>query len=642
MADDERLSDDALEMAAQLFPDTNERLDLNTATAEELEALGIFTHIQIYDLLERRRMLSGFFSEHELVCIRGINDDDVEKMLNFIYIDPNSYKEKLPMKWRQNCTVRLKRTFPKAAGYIPKNDTTSAAYKGSPFQSLLRVDGKFGQNFVYGLVAESDPGEPMFSNGISTTDFTSAYIGYKSDKTIVRQAVIGHYVVQLGQGLGFWTGFARDGSTTQSSICRRATGLRPTLSASESGYLRGGAILLGGNHLRALLFGSTTDGDATVKYDADSTAYFSTFDTDGYHRTASELAKRNNLTQNIFGVYLGRVSDQMRAHIGANTWHGSMPIKPDGQLYRLAMPDCQRLTTIHTDYQLHFDNVFLYGEAAWQSTNTLAVMQAIDVRGGRGNYVTIGYRNFGKRYYPIAQSPFSVASKPGGESGFYAAAQLEPTGKLNVQLMVNTYSNSWLLYSKPFLTDGYKLRLTSTYQFSHTSSLMLKIRYENKEVASNSSSRHVSETHKTNIRAQWTNSPTDMLKFKTAIEKVHINEADTPADNGFWMSQEVDFTFKHPSITVALLLAHFDTDDYNSRIYVYLPDVLYSMSMPSYYGRGALALARVKWNISKHVTAWFWANYVNYLDRDYISSGNNKLNSSHRLDAKVQLRVKLW
>ena len=84
----------------------------------------------------------------------------------------------------------------------------------------------------------------------------------------------------------------------------------------------------------------------------------------------------------------------------------------------------------------------------------------------------------------------------------------------------------------------------------------------------------------------------------------------------------------------------FDTESYFSRIYNYEYDVLYSFSIPSFFGRGIRTYLNVRWDIGKHVDLWFKYALTSYRDRETISSGLNEIDGNKKSDLRIQLRLK--
>lgn len=642
MATDGVLTEDFTEDASELISLTEDKLDINTATLEQLRKLFFLSEQQIETIVSHRDRLGPYMSDVELLTLPSFRRKDVMRLLHFAEVIPTNKKVKRYSKAKLNIIARAQRTFPKMKGFIAKNDTTPAAFLGSEYKTLLRISGTIGEDWKGGIVAESDAGEPMFSHGITATDFLSGYASYTPRDKFIRKAILGHYSARYGQGLGLWTGFSADMSSVQSSIMRNGTGVSGNLSASESGYLRGAAIALGNTDWRFDLYGSHTDNDVSVVTLVDTTderSYASTIQTDGYHRTASELAGRNNFQQMLFGGYVQRTMMRTNIGLGYNHWQGSMPLGNKGELYKLYYPSGKTLGTAHADYKLRQGQVALYGELAYQTTGAWAGMQGIDINLNGGS-LTIAYRNFSNKYYAINQNPFSKSGNPSGETGLYLGMVFTPLSHLEVLANVNVYRNRWLQYQKPAPTHGYKARATFNYNIDRRNTLSLKIRHDNYEDSDLDNRTQIEDTKRTGVKFTWATAPNASLKFKTTIEDVRYRQDNRKSD-GFWASEDVTVKIHEDKASISFQLAHFDTDDYYSRIYATQPDVLYSMTMPSYSGRGVATIGNGHVELTDFLDMWLWGSYVRYYDRESIGSSYNTIDSRHKIDVKLQFRVKL-
>ena len=54
------------------------------------------------------------------------------------------------------------------------------------------------------------------------------------------------------------------------------------------------------------------------------------------------------------------------------------------------------------------------------------------------------------------------------------------------------------------------------------------------------------------------------------------------------------FSFRRPGLSGNIAATIFETDNYDTRVYLYEPDLLYSFSLPAYYGKG------LHYNINLH------------------------------------------
>src|SRR5690606_26751304 len=107
---------------------------------------------------------------------------------------------------------------------------------------------------------------------------------------------------------------------------------------------------------------------------------------------------------------------------------------------------------------------------------------------------------------------------------------------------------------------------------------------------------------------------------------------------GFVLAQDVNFSIWRLKISSRVAL--FDTEDYDNRQYVYERDVLYSFSIPAYYGRGIRNYIMVQYTASKSLS--FWARYARtqYKDKDTIGSGLEEIHGNQKTDVKFQIRYR--
>lgn len=625
------------EEAANLISLTEDKLDLNTVTFEELGQLFFLKEYQRDNIIYQRERFGPYYSELELLTIPGISAGDAERILAFAQIKPQTAKAEKTRKSKFTLLARVQRTYPNANGFTAKNDTTDAPFLGSPYKTLVRIKGNVKSFLGYGLIAESDAGEPMFSHGISTFDFLSGYISITPQKKALRSVILGNYTARFGQGLGLWTGASYDVSSVQSSVTKYGNRLKPSTSANEYDYLRGIAIELGTESTKIDAFYSETDNDASLLLDNDSAYYTTTIQTSGLHRTATEIKNRNTLQQRLYGAVFTHDNTKHHISVGYNQWHSSIKIDGKGELYRLFTPRESTIGTVHADYRYYIKKVMLYGEGIYQTTQAIAGVQGIDIELGN-NTLTIAYRYFDKKYYNHCQHPFSRATHPGGESGAYIGIQITPLSDTDVLANVNVFRNKWLQYLKPSPTNGYKARVNITHKINDTNDIALRIRHEKYEESFIRDRTVVAPTTRNDYRLTWTSKPNEHLRFTTTVETTYYGQTDYHS-KGFWGSELMTITLK--KATCSILLAHFDTDDYNSRVYHSLPDVASSMSIPAFSGKGAITVANIKWTPSKHFDFWIWGGRTKYYDRKTIGTSHNEVDSSKKTEIKVQLRIRV-
>ncbi|MDT3387506.1 MAG: helix-hairpin-helix domain-containing protein, partial [Bacteroidota bacterium] len=107
---------------------------------------------------------------------------------------------------------------------------------------------------------------------------------------------------------------------------------------------------------------------------------------------------------------------------------------------------------------------------------------------------------------------------------------------------------------------------------------------------------------------------------------------------GFMVSQFASYRIGLLRLQAAV--GYFDTDDYNSRVYIYEPSVLYNFSFPSFYGNGIRCSMNARADLGKRLMVIAKLGITHYFDRSSISSGLQEISSKGMTDLELQVRWK--
>ena len=84
-------------------------------------------------------------------------------------------------------------------------------------------------------------------------------------------------------------------------------------------------------------------------------------------------------------------------------------------------------------------------------------------------------------------------------------------------------------------------------------------------------------------------------------------------------------------------LQYFETDGYDSRLYAYENDVLYSFSIPVFYDKGYRYYLNVNYDVNKRLSCWFrWAQTI-FKDKTTVGSGLDEIKGNKRTEVKFQV-----
>ena len=136
----------------------------------------------------------------------------------------------------------------------------------------------------------------------------------------------------------------------------------------------------------------------------------------------------------------------------------------------------------------------------------------------------------------------------------------------------------------------------------------------------------------------------ETLNLKTQVDAARVTYKQT--DTGYAVSQMATFSPAPSSgatsrFSLHASITYFNSDAYNSRLYVYERSPLYSFYSPSFYGEGIRYTFMAKANVLKRLAVTAKIGITNYFDRSTIGSDNQMIDASSQTDLDLQLKWKI-
>ncbi len=128
--------------------------------------------------------------------------------------------------------------------------------------------------------------------------------------------------------------------------------------------------------------------------------------------------------------------------------------------------------------------------------------------------------------------------------------------------------------------------------------LSLNIRYEMLDADKAQGIPQIEEMENRCLKGQVKYSPVERLSFLTRID---YKTVPSSGSTGMLFLQDMAYTFRQLPATLILRYCLFNTDDWDSRLYTYENDLLYSFCIPALSGRGTRSYLLFKWDIGKRV-----------------------------------------
>lgn len=645
---------DLTDVTASLNYYLDHPLNLNSATREQLQELGLLTDVQINDLLLHRKLFGKFISVYELQVLKYWDLSVIQLVLPFIRIDDKldqvhlSLKEAL--KYGKFEVFLRYQTIPEPkAGYerVPDSvlQTSNKYYYGNADRYYARFRYSYRTNISIGVTAEKDPGEQFFrgaqKNGF---DFYSAHAYYKGGKYL-RGVAVGDFQVQLGQAVNFWSGYAFNKTADVTNIKKNAQALRPYTSVDESRFMRGVGIDLGYKNWGLTLFGSQKRVDGSVVSDSllDEFEFVSSINLSGLHRTNSEIERKHTLTERILGSNLRYQKGGFQAGVAAISQGYTRPFSRDTFPYSQFDFRGKQLTSISADYSYVWRNMNFFGEVSRaHEQKDVALLQGLIVALDSRASLSLMYRNYGKAYHTFYNNAFSEGSRTQNENGIYMGLRVKLGSMWTLNTYYDVFQSKWLKYQVDAPSTGHEFLIQPSFKPSKQLEIYARFRQQLRQKNSRNSDGTITaieDVFQRNYRLNLSYQVSEAVTLKSRIEYVTIHRASNTPEQGMLFTQDIVVRPKSSPIDLAFRYALFDTDSYDSRLYSFESNALYVFSVPAYYYQGSRAYLMVRYTFLRKFDLWVrYGNFI-YSNRTSLSSGSEEITGNRKSDITVQLRM---
>jgi hypothetical protein len=647
-SEDAETEDDAF--LQQLKDYQRNPINVNYADEAELKNLRILSPIQIKNLLQYRSSLGLLISFYELQAIPSWDISTIQKVRPYIAVSKEinileSIKDRLH-NGEHSILARVTQTLEKSKGYSITPTAGKNYYPGSPQRLLLRYRYNYKNLLQYGIVGEKDQGEEFFKGSQKQGfDFYSAHI-FLRKVGIIKSLAVGDYTVNMGQGLTQWMSLAFKKGPDVLSTKREAEVLRPYNSAGEIFFHRGLGITLAKNTWQATAFASYKKTDANFAAgDTTNTQddFVSSLQTSGFHRTTSEVADKGTQNQLAFG---GNFSYNLKdIHVGINAIQYSLkyPLQKSVEPYNLYALNGKNFGNYSVDYSYTFQNLHFYGEAAFSSKKYPAFINGLLVSVANNVDMSFVYRNISKGYQSLYSNAFTESSTPTNEKGFFSGINIKPTNAWTINAYVDFYKFPWLKYRINSPTTGTDYLVQINYKPNKIFEIYARFKAESKSINYNPQSLTLSPVipqPRKSFRTQFSYKVSPDFTCRSRVEAISYDSKGKAAETGFLLYTDIIFKPALKPFSANVRLQYFETDGYNSRLYAYEQDVLYSFSIPVFYDKGYRYYINVNYDVNKKLSLWGRVAQYLYPDKQLIGSGLDEINDNHRTEVKLQALYK--
>ncbi len=586
-------------------------VNLNTATHDDLAQLGFLSAFQIISLLDYRKVQGALFSWNELPLIAGFTSEDVPVLSLFFTLEDPDYKDsmRIPDIWKESRHQLLAGTrtvFPRDSHYAPVTAQEyekhpNSRYLGVPWTRYLKYTGTYGKQLQWGFTIESDAGERALA------DFGSFHLMLR-DRGRLQRLVIGDFQARFGQGLVLWKGVTFAQGAAGADWNWQEMGLAASLSRQENTALRGAGATWGLGHWKTSTFASFRKLDARMGPEG-----FTSLPSDGYHRTSSELERKNTLGAWVAGANASYTGEWFKAGFTAAVYGYSRPDATQVKYYNRYRNRKLPFGAAGPYAEWRGGSLRLFAEAAVDLGGNLAALTGMQhyTSGGWSNALVA--RFFGAGYTSAYGASLGLNTTSANEYSLQwnTTLSLKGGGNLSGIAYVAGFPKPRYLCDRP--SYGWRFRLL----WSLPQGQVL-LQQQHTLVTAGAEDLIKGRVHRTVPLGGG-------FILASRVEAACCLYTDAPCVWGAMVYAEGKYATENKRFQASVRVAAYHADAWDARLYAYETDVLYGFSVPALYGRGWRGYAVCRYS------PFAWADV-------WVKVGTT-LSEAAKTEAKVQVRL---
>lgn len=620
-------------------------MNLNNLTFEQLSRFPLLTHEQVVNLSEFLDRNRPIYTVFELRNVPGFDYNTVERILPFFFAGEMEKERpsisRMLKSGRNEIRFRLDKTLDRRAGYGPFTDSIlqkfpNRKYRGEDFYTSLKYSFVFRDKIQFALLGEKDPGEPFFKR-----DYPKGYDHYGfhlilRDVGKLRTFVVGDFRLSFGQGLVLNNDFMLSKPFGASHIIRRTQEPKRHFSTAESGFFRGTAAVFQIRNVNVTAFYSNKRFDANLSKQGDITS----FKTDGYHRTLSEMEKKNNSREQVMGININYRKEGVQVGVSTVYHTCNRMYNPALHEYSYYYLRDSSNANIGIDYSYRLNKLIFAGEAAVAKNGSIAAINAIRYAPSNRFSLSLLFRHFPVSYNAMYAKAFAQNSRVQNESGLYAGATFNPLQKLSTTVYIDLFRFPWVKDRVDKPSKGLDAYFSGIYAMNPDSRFELRYKMKLKE----QNARYPDHTSTTvlpcntqRIRFAYNKALKSGWSFRSVVDAALYSRKYFSLEKGAMFSQNVGYT-KGGKLSSNFFVGYFKSDSYATRLYSYERNIQSTFYMPSFYGEGMRFSLSGQCKLADGWSVSVKIGHSRYFDRQTIGTGSNQIDGNSRTDVFTYLR----
>ena len=636
----------------RLFSLYSEPLNLNTAERTDLQSLFFLTDNQIDGILDYREKYGKFMTIYELMSIEGFDKEIVQHLMPFVTISAGVTKFNIAHPSNHDLFIRYQSVLERKKGYtLPdtlSNGRLTSRYAGGPARFYARYNYARAGQYSFGFTIEKDPGE-LITWDPGTSRYGMDYYSFHAmieNRGIFKRVILGDFTMDFGQGLVFGSGFRLGkGMEPVTTVRRNNFGVRPYRSVYENKDFSGVAVSMSLRPAQLTLFYSHVRRDGILRTDSrNEIPFISYIQTVGLHRTPSEIQAKDKLADNSWGFNLNFKLNKEKLEIGfngiyTNYSHRILPQKRKyNQFYFQGISNA--VGSLYFNYYMR--NAHFFGDFAMSDNGGVGISSGIIASLTSNVQVSLHVRNYDKQFHSFYGNAFGESTTLINEQGVYWGIKVMPFRNLILSAYYDFFRFPWLKYRVDAPSRGNDLMLALSCIRYNKFDLRAQFRSKTKEYnyyEEGQNYPHIEPMRTKRLWADFRYHFNKNLNTKTRLQFTSVQFGEK-LSRGFLLAQDVNYSKAKYSLSARV--SYFDSDDYNSRQFIYERDLLYVYSIPSFYNQGVRYYLVFKYEVLRNISCWIKFGQTHFFNINKIGSGLETIDGATRTDLSAQLRIRFY
>lgn len=444
--------------------------------------------------------------------------------------------------------------------------------------------------------------------------------------------------MNIGQGLIQWQSIAFKMGANVLKVKRESEMIRPYSSFKEFGFYRGIATTINFRKYDCTLFFSRKKIDATIIQDTlgIEQGQVSSLYASGLHRTYYELSKKNREVLTVLGSNILKSCSNYKFGLSAVLFQFALPVQSKTELYNKFDFSGYRQLILGANYEYTVKNFHFFGECAAASFLQKATVIGLIASVSKNIDVAFLHRNISRAFQSFYTNAFIENTSVNNEIGNYLGISYLSFFKWKIDFFYDIYRNPWVKFGNSKTTNGKMYLISAARNFGKTTKLQILIR--NSSLSDVTVMSTISKTTHAKISMNTILGPANELS--QTIQMVRYFGSIKSPEDGFLIATEYKTTLLNRKLEAQIKLTFFDTDSYNSRIFLLESDGFNRSTSGLFYDQGVKVSGGMDVRISKKVHLGGKLSNLSYFEKKSIGYGQDLIKSNKKTSFSIKILIK--